>query len=94
MAATLYPMGLLGWLLLGLIAGALAQWLVPTQTRGGCGGCLVTIIIGLVGAAVGGFIGTALGWGDVDSFDLRSMVLAVIGAVVVLLVLRAVRDHT
>ncbi len=87
-------MGLLAWLLLGLIAGALAQWLVPIRTRGGCAGIVLTIIIGIVGAAVGGFIGTSLGWGDVDSFDLRSLGLAFLGAVVVLLILRAVRERS
>lgn len=87
-------MGLLGWVILGLVAGAVAQWLVPTRTRDGCGGCVVTMIIGLVGAAVGGFIGTAIGWGSVDSFDLRSTGLAIIGAVVVLLLLRAIRERS
>jgi uncharacterized membrane protein YeaQ/YmgE (transglycosylase-associated protein family) len=85
-------MGLLSWLVLGFIAGALAQWLVPVDNRGGAAGCVVTIIIGLVGAAVGGFIGTQLGWGAVDQFDLRSIGLALLGAVVILLVLRALRS--
>ena len=86
-------MSLLLWLLFGLIAGALAQWFVPVDRRGGGAGCVVTIVIGLVGAAVGGFIGTQLGWGEVDSFDIRSMILAVAGAILVLLVLRALRSR-
>ena len=85
-------MGILAWLILGLIAGALAQWVVKTDAGGGgCGGIIITIVIGLVGAAVGGFIGTALGWGDVNDLDLRSIGLAFLGAVVVLLGLRALR---
>jgi uncharacterized membrane protein YeaQ/YmgE (transglycosylase-associated protein family) len=86
-------MGLLGWLVLGFLAGALAQVFVPVDRRGGCRGCIVTIVIGLAGAVVGGFIGTQLGWGKVRHFDARSLALAFTGAVVVLLVLRAVRDR-
>ena len=51
---------------------------------------IVTAVIGMAGAAVGGFIGTALGLGDVNGFDLRSFVLAVAGAVIVLLAFRAI----
>lgn len=84
-------MGLLAWLLLGLIAGLLAQLVVPGPDRGGCGGILVTIAVGLGGAAVGGFVGVQLGWGTVTAFDLRSIGLAVLGAILVLLVLQALR---
>lgn len=86
-------MSLLAWLLFGLIAGAVAQLLVPGPDPGGGGffGLLVTIIIGIVGAMVGGFIGAALGWGSATSFDLRSMLIAILGAVVFLIVLRALR---
>ncbi len=85
-------MGLLAWLLLGLIAGVLAQLIVPGPDRGGCGGIIVTIVVGLAGAAVGGFIGVQVGWGTVDSFDLRSIGLAVLGAILVLLALQALRS--
>jgi uncharacterized membrane protein YeaQ/YmgE (transglycosylase-associated protein family) len=84
-------MGILAWLALGLIAGLLAQLVVPGPDRGGCAGIVVTIVVGLAGAVVGGFIGVQLGWGTVDSFDLRSIGLAVIGAILVLLVLQALR---
>ena len=47
-------------------------------------GWLMTIILGIVGAFVGGFIGSALGWGDVNSFDIKSMLLAIGGALIVL----------
>jgi uncharacterized membrane protein YeaQ/YmgE (transglycosylase-associated protein family) len=83
-------MGLLSWLLLGIIVGALAQWVVPIRRAGGCTGCVVTIAIGLGGAAIGGFIGTQLGWGSVDRFDIRSILLAFLGAVILLLLLRAI----
>lgn len=86
-------MGLLAWVALGLIAGFLAQLVVggPKGKPGGCSGLIVTIVIGLVGAVVGGFIGVQLGWGDVNDFDLRSIGLAALGAILVLLVLQAIQ---
>jgi len=84
-------MGLIAWLIFGLIAGALAKLIVPGDDPGGGGlrGLVVTILIGIIGAVIGGFIGTALGWGSVSQFDVRSMALAVLGGVLFLLVLRA-----
>jgi uncharacterized membrane protein YeaQ/YmgE (transglycosylase-associated protein family) len=74
-------MGILLWVLFGLIAGAVARYLMPGKVPGGM---LVTIALGIVGAVVGGFIGTQLGFGDISGFDLRSMLLAVGGGVLVL----------
>ena len=74
-------MGILTWIIFGLIAGAIAKFIMP-GTQGG--GWLITIILGIVGAFVGWFIGSALGWGDVNAFDFRSMLLAVGGALIVL----------
>ena len=79
-------MGILSWILLGLIAGAIARWIMPGR---GPTGILVTMVVGIVGAFLGGYIGTALGIGTVDGFDLRSLFLAVIGAVALLLGYRA-----
>ncbi len=78
------------WTLLGLLAGALAKFLVPGRDPSGC---IVTVLLGIAGALVGGFVGTVLGWGDVTSgrFDVRSIGLATAGAVVVLLLGRVVR---
>jgi uncharacterized membrane protein YeaQ/YmgE (transglycosylase-associated protein family) len=78
------------WALLGLLAGTLAKFLVPGRDPSGC---LVTIVLGIVGAFIGGFLGTALGWGRVTggSFDIRSIAIATLGAVVVLLVGRLLR---
>ena len=78
------------WILLGLLAGALAKFLVPGRDPSGC---IVTIVLGIVGAFVGGLIGTWLGWGSVTrgSFDLRSVALATFGAIVVLLIGRVAR---
>jgi uncharacterized membrane protein YeaQ/YmgE (transglycosylase-associated protein family) len=86
-------MGILAWILFGLIAGAIAQLLVPGNDAGGGGfmGIVMTIIIGIVGAFIGGFIGVQLGWGSVSSFDIRSLALAVLGAILLLVLLRAIR---
>jgi uncharacterized membrane protein YeaQ/YmgE (transglycosylase-associated protein family) len=84
--------GIIGWLVLGFLAGWLAQYVTKESHGGGFTGILLTIAVGIIGAAVGGFIGTALGWGTVSEFDARSLVLAFLGAVVVLLVLGALRS--
>lgn len=76
-------MGILLWIVFGLIAGAVAKFLMPGPQPGGI---VLTIILGIVGAVVGGFIGTLLGFGDISGFDFRSMLLAVGGGVVVLFV--------
>jgi uncharacterized membrane protein YeaQ/YmgE (transglycosylase-associated protein family) len=71
------------WALFGLIAGAVAKFLMPGNQPGGI---IMTIVLGIVGAVVGGFLGTLLGFGDISGFDLRSMLLAVGGGLVVLFV--------
>ena len=78
------------WILLGLLAGALAKFLVPGRDPSGC---IVTIVIGIAGAFLGGVIGTYLGWGRVTqgTIDLRSVGIATAGAIVVLLLLRLAR---
>ncbi len=81
-------MGFLSWILLGLIAGALAKFIMPGKDPGGC---LVTIIIGVVGAVVAGFLGTMLGIGKIESFDLGGILLATIGALIVLIIFRVVK---
>ena len=79
-------MGILSWILLGLVAGAIARLVMPGK---GPKGILVTIVVGIVGAFLGGSIGTALGLGSVQGFDFRSLFLAVVGAVALLLGYRA-----
>lgn len=74
-------MGILTWIIFGLIAGALAKFIMPGNQAMGW---LMTIILGIVGAFVGGWIGTLLGLGTVDSFSIGSMALAVVGALIVL----------
>ena len=81
-------MGIIAWIVLGLIAGAVAKLLLPGNDPGGL---IVTILIGIIGAVIGGFIGTALGFGAVTGFDLRSIGIAILGALVLLLGLRLLR---
>ena len=77
-------MGILAWILLGLVAGALAKFIMPGRQGGGI---ILTIVLGVVGALVGGFLGTyLLGFGDISGFDLRSIAIAVGGALLVLFV--------
>lgn len=86
-------MSVLAWILFGLIAGAIAQLLVPGEDPGGGGiiGIVITILLGIAGAFVGGWIGVQLGWGSITSFDIRSLGLAILGAVLLLVVVRALR---
>ena len=78
------------WILLGLVAGTLAKFLVPGRDPSGC---IITILLGIIGAVIGGFIGTRFGWGAVTAgaFDMRSIGLATLGAIVLLLAGRLVR---
>lgn len=80
-------MGILSWILLGLVAGAIAKALHPGRDPQGC---IVTMIIGIVGAVVGGWVATMLGWGTVNGFNLYSILVAVAGAVLALAIYTAV----
>jgi len=82
-------MGILSWIILGLIAGFIANKLV--NKRGA--GLVMDIVLGVVGAVVGGFISSKLGYGEVTGVNLYSIVVAILGAVVVLLVYRAVAQR-
>ena len=78
-------MGILAWIVLGLIAGAIAKALMPGKDPGGI---IVTMLIGIVGAFIGGFIGNALGGSGLNGFSIWSIVLAVVGAMLLLWVYR------
>jgi len=81
-------MSIIVWIFLGLIAGALAKFIMPGRDPGGI---VVTILIGIAGALIGGFISTRLGYAAVDGIDLRSILIAVGGAVILLFLFRLVR---
>ena len=73
------------WILLGLLAGGLAKFLVPGRDPSGC---IITIVLGIAGAFIGGWLGTLFGWGRVTqgSLNLRSIAIATAGAAVLLVV--------
>ncbi len=76
-------MGFLGFLLLGLIAGAIARAILPGKQKGGW---FVTLLIGVVGALLGGWLGSLLGLGSVnDFFSIGTWLLAIGGSLLVLL---------
>lgn len=75
-------MGILAWIIFGLIVGAIAKFIMP-GTQGG--GWLITIILGIVGAMVGGFLAGVLGIGDDGNpWDIGTIAISVLGAIVVL----------
>ena len=77
-------MGILGWIVLGLVAGAIAKLILPGRQGGGW---IVTLLLGIVGALVGGFIGGAIFGLELESFwDLETWLLAIGGAIIVLLI--------
>jgi uncharacterized membrane protein YeaQ/YmgE (transglycosylase-associated protein family) len=78
-------MSIFGWILLGLISGFVASKIVNRTGEG----FFLDIILGIVGAIVGGFIFTAVGASGITGFNLYSMVVAVIGAIVVLVTYHA-----
>ncbi|WP_328648795.1 GlsB/YeaQ/YmgE family stress response membrane protein [Amycolatopsis sp. NBC_00348] len=75
-------MGIIGWIVLGLIAGVIAKILMPGKDPGGC---IITILLGVGGAFVGGWVGKTLFHTDLGTFfDLRTWALAVLGALIIL----------
>lgn len=77
--------GLVGWILFGLIVGVLAKLVMPGRDPGGV---IVTMLLGIVGAVLGGYIGRALGLYQID--EPAGLVMSTIGAIVVLAIYRAV----
>ena len=74
-------MGFFSWILMGLIVGLLAKWIMPGPDPGGL---IMTILLGVAGAFVGGLVGSTLGLGSVTGFNLGSLGLAVAGALLLL----------
>ena len=84
-------MGIIGWIVLGLVAGLIAKAIMPGDDPGGI---IVTMLIGIVGALVGGFIASALGIGDLDEFfDVSTWLVAIGGSLLLLALYRAVAGH-
>lgn len=77
-------MGIIGWIVLGIIAGAIAKLILPGKQGGGI---IVTMILGIVGAVLGGFLGSAIFGASLENFwSLQTWVLAIVGALIVLLI--------
>ena len=83
-------MGIIGWIVLGFLAGLIAKAIMPGGERAGI---ILTTVLGVGGALLGGFIATALGLGDpIDEFfDLSTWVAAVVGALIILYLWNAIR---
>jgi uncharacterized membrane protein YeaQ/YmgE (transglycosylase-associated protein family) len=84
-------MGLISWIVIGLLAGLLARWIMPGEDPGGI---LVTILVGMAGASVGGFIVSILGGVGATGFNVWSILVATLGAVVLLALYRLVARRT
>ena len=77
-------MGILGWIVLGLVAGAIAKLILPGRQGGGW---IITLILGIVGALLGGFLGSVLFNAPLeDFFSLQTWLLAIGGSIIVLLI--------
>ena len=77
-------MGIIGWIVLGLLAGAIAKAIMPGNQGGGW---LATLVLGVVGALLGGFVASALGLGGLnDFFSLWTWLLAILGSLLVLVI--------
>jgi uncharacterized membrane protein YeaQ/YmgE (transglycosylase-associated protein family) len=83
-------MGILAWIIFGLVAGIVAKVIMPGRDPGGF---ILTVIIGIAGALIGGYVSTLFGFGDISGFDIRSFIIAVLGALVLLFIYHRVRGR-
>jgi len=79
-------MNLLGWIIVGLIAGGIARWIVKDDRSG----CVYTMVVGVLGALIGGALMSTIDSRGVDEFSIRSIGVAALGAILLLLVLQAI----
>lgn len=82
-------MSLLAWIVVGLIAGLLASWVVP----GARTNLLVDVLVGMAGAIIGGWLFAALGAGGATGFNIWSIFVAFVGAVVLLFIVKAIQTR-
>lgn len=80
-------MGIIAWIILGLVAGAIAKYLHPGPDPGGW---IATLVIGVIGSVVGGFVFGLFGMSGTDGLNLWSLIVAVVGAVICLAIYRRV----
>jgi len=81
-------MGIFSWILMGLIVGVIAKFIMPGKDPGGF---IITILLGIAGAFFGDYICSFLGLGDVTGFNFGSLLLAVGGAIILLILYRAIK---
>jgi uncharacterized membrane protein YeaQ/YmgE (transglycosylase-associated protein family) len=79
-------MNFIAWIVVGLLAGLAARWIVKDDRSG----CLYTVAVGVIGALIGGALMQASGRDGINDFSWRSVLVAIVGAVLLLLVLQAV----
>lgn len=77
--------GIIGWIVIGLLAGAIAKLLMPGRDPGGC---IITILLGIAGALLAGFIGKAVGW--YEGGEAAGFLAAIVGAFIILFIYRMV----
>lgn len=82
-------MGIISWIILGLIAGVLAKWIMPGKDGGGF---IMTTLLGIAGAFVGGWLGSFFGLGAVGEISIASMATAVVGALVLLFIYNQIKS--
>ncbi|MES9828270.1 MAG: GlsB/YeaQ/YmgE family stress response membrane protein [Candidatus Thiodiazotropha sp.] len=82
-------MGIISWIVLGLIAGALAKWLMPGKDGGGL---IITTLLGIAGAMVGGYIGSLIGLGSTAGLSIPSILTATTGAFLILFAYRLIKQ--
>ena len=81
-------MGFIGWIILGLVVGVIAKFIMPGKDPGGF---IITMLLGIAGGFVGGVVATRLGRGSVTGFDIRSLAIAVVGAFILLAIYRVIK---
>lgn len=81
-------MGFFSWIIMGLIVGVIAKLIMPGKDPGGF---IITILLGIAGAFLGGFVGSLLGMGKVTGFNMVSLLLATGGAVLLLFLYRLIK---
>lgn len=81
-------MGFISWIIMGLLVGVLAKFIMPGKDPGGL---IVTILLGIAGAFVGGFVGAKLGFGTITGFNAGSFLLATGGAIILLILYRVLK---
>lgn len=82
-------MGIISWIILGLIVGILAKWFMPGKDGGGF---FMTVILGIAGALVGGYISAFFGLGTVTGFNIGSLVISILGAMLLLFIYRKLKN--